>query len=286
MADSDEKQLSDSSTRQKLCTFFQQSGGCTKDDCRFTHVKARDEFKDMAARLFFRNIPEDLTVNIIASCIGREFDGEFFVFKNYSKHVAHVVFKTWDMAQPLIDQGFLDLPASTGKLTYMVNVPNCGYHEWDPQGPFSQHQLSAHEREFRILKDSFRAEKGRLVELHACAISDLQSKNRAALRRTRGKHASEIGCLTTKLEKQSERGIREMRRSLITEHVIARASIRSKLKEVQKDNTVFADLNVRLQSDCESLKSEMESLRKELEITVVSPPAQPPGPSKDLSGTD
>ena len=57
-----------------------------------------------SARMFFRNIPNSVSVDDIANYIGSEFDGEFYVFKNHEKHVVHVVFKDWDMAQVLIDR--------------------------------------------------------------------------------------------------------------------------------------------------------------------------------------
>ena len=37
-----------------------------------------------------------------------------------------------------------------------------------------------------------------------------------------------------RLEKQSERGIREFRRSLVTEHVLARSSLRGQLEKMEK----------------------------------------------------
>jgi len=271
---SDSAPQSPVSQNTKLCTFYQQSGGCSKENCRFTHVRARDEFKDSSARVFFRNIPDILTVDIIADCVAREYAGEFFVFKNYAKHIAHVVFKTWDLAQPLIDRGYLNLPSTTGKLTYMVNVPDCGFHEWNHRGPFLQEEdTSSESMELRRLKSSFRAEKDRLVELHIASVSELQSKHREKLDLQKSEHAAQIACLTEELEKQSERGIREFRRSLVTEHVLARSSLRGQLEKMEKENELLRRENERLKAKTSMFNKmiDMDALRENLKLTSISP---------------
>eukprot|EP01083_Nonionella_stella_P085036 235494_1 len=120
--------------KQSLCTAFQTTTGCPKkDECPFTHVKARDHFTFLAARCYFRNVPDDLTTRTVERLIGESFGGRFSGYRSVKSGVVHVIFQTWNMAQPLIDQGYLEVRnydlGTVFKLP--VHIPPGPFHTWD-----------------------------------------------------------------------------------------------------------------------------------------------------------
>eukprot|EP01083_Nonionella_stella_P196718 723590_1 len=116
-----------------LCRFVQQTSRCPRRarECKGMHVRLRALFPYLAAHVYFHDIPPDLHEKILTNMIGDEFGGTFFVQKNYSSGVAHVYYKTWDMAQRLIDRGLKirDKLSSIVK-TFNAYVPPGPYHTW------------------------------------------------------------------------------------------------------------------------------------------------------------
>eukprot|EP01083_Nonionella_stella_P094826 266154_1 len=124
------------SASDKICAEFQRSMGCTNsaESCRYKHVKMRELHKDMAARLYLRNAMSNISVDDITECIRRDFAGNepFFVYKNESKWIAHVVLKSWDVAQKIIDAGQIRITNASylAYITLPVTVPPAGFQPW------------------------------------------------------------------------------------------------------------------------------------------------------------
>ena len=57
------------------------------------------------AEIVLLDVPADLPVDVVTHILNVRSDGKFLVFRNETNHhVMNVVFKFWDMAQPIIDE--------------------------------------------------------------------------------------------------------------------------------------------------------------------------------------
>eukprot|EP01083_Nonionella_stella_P090576 253024_1 len=115
-----------------LCQFYQQTNGCCSGECRDQHMKVQFEYQNMAACIVFKDVPDDVTVGHFVRAVDLDFGGMFYVEKRDAPHIVYLVYRDWDMAQPLIDFGFLSLLTDMGKLTLKAELQSDGYFPWDP----------------------------------------------------------------------------------------------------------------------------------------------------------